>query len=135
MAMMRNHPVQTDGRLRKYVIDPQTLLVFLNCTANWPQYMVVTSGNSLPDGAELVDLFYDVHCRSLFVVVWHPGFEVVPEGAELPLGPGIVEQTCTYLERQEDGSYRIPPPLNVTGPWSESDPARPNDQAQPVTNE
>lgn len=53
---------------------------------------VITCVEGLPEGAELVNSFYDGHRRSAVLVFHHESFDDVVEGAELPMQEVVYKQ-------------------------------------------
>ena len=74
-------------------------------TKGWctdPEY-VTFCRKGLPDGAELVNSFYDGDKRSVVFVFHHESFPDVPQGAELPMQEVEYKQVRRDVWLGEDG--------------------------------
>ena len=62
----------------------------------------------LPTGYEIMRVWYEPHRRGFAFSIWHPSFEPVPKGCELPvLVDGCCETREAILVREADARYRI----------------------------
>jgi hypothetical protein len=72
-----------DRRLKRFVLDRETLLRILNWRPGGTLYSVHV--RDIPDDAELVGIDYDWSYQSFTCVARHPSFEEVPEGSVIPV--------------------------------------------------
>lgn len=73
-------------------------------TKGWhmdPDY-VTFCAEGLPEGAELVNSFYDGHRRSAFLVFHHESFDDVPQSAELPAQEVVYKQVRRDVWLEKD---------------------------------
>lgn len=78
--------------LRLYFFPLRDAMLFLNWARHSPEYMNLPAlPQSIPDGAEVVDMREDYDRRGFSVCVYHPSFPEVPDGEMIPREPGVSE--------------------------------------------
>jgi hypothetical protein len=100
------YPIK-ERRLKKYYIDPDCLLNYLQAMKHWPACFGRAIIEDLPEDAKLLDVNYDHDRRCLRALVFHESFPEVPDGEMIPEGSGgYFRIRFGWFVRQSDGSYR-----------------------------
>lgn len=105
-------------RVKIFPVDERALIDILSC---WKGGKFITLPNSpvIPDGCRFVSAHHSWECRALMVMLEHPSFPEVPDGAEPPRGEFIeyeaLERIPVADHFMEDGFSVVYYPADPTG--------------------
>ncbi len=95
------------SRLRRYYLGEQFAVEVLGMMRGWPEFFALPVIRNLPPAAVVQRIYHEPARRGFMVLVWHPSFDVVPDGEEIPVAPDSLIVETGVLRRQADGSYRV----------------------------
>lgn len=114
--MFPHHPNRTK-RLRRYYLQPELALAYLQSMAHWPQAFGRCIVTDIPDDARIERLFWSEERRCFVVLVSHPSFDEIPDGLEVPEGMGgYANLEKVWIARDADGAYRCGDKMEVLTP-------------------
>jgi hypothetical protein len=114
---MKGRSMKRENRVRMYFIDPQHLLQMF--TKEPEGYHCAFKRGRIadfPQDAEVEGVHYDPSRRAFCLTVYHPTFDVVPDGEMIPFEPGFHEMELECLSPVEIGGKRywtFDPPVVV----------------------
>jgi hypothetical protein len=63
------------------MLSPRVLVEILNGV-----YTIVPEDDTMREGSVVVNVSYDVLCHAICVIIYHPSYDEVPDGEEVPRG-------------------------------------------------
>lgn len=83
-------------------VDERLLLLVLNLAHDKPDCLRLPASAGLPPDARVVGVHYSFNHRCLQLMLEHPSFDPVLDGALIPIVPGFVEERLFIREPQEE---------------------------------
>lgn len=75
---------QREARYKLVAINHYWVLDVLRSWSDPAQYLRLPRIAGIPDGAEIEDVHDDWRSKQFILRLWHPSFDIVPDGEQIP---------------------------------------------------